>query len=146
MEDLLIFGTTQIVTAHQEIKATLDQGNLDYFGMTSGYDFDTEEIQLKGHTCMDTICITKESKYYNFHRYCRSFDFPNGDSNSTRPDWDTFASDNGFNSIQEFYDYYINKVIHKEIVDELAIRISFYKNIYHSDRMGYKKFSTDESR
>jgi hypothetical protein len=24
---------------HQEIKATLDQGNIDYFGMTAGYDF-----------------------------------------------------------------------------------------------------------
>jgi len=32
-------------TAHQEIKATLDQGNLDYFGMTSGYDFDNMTLR-----------------------------------------------------------------------------------------------------
>ena len=61
-----------------------------------------------------------------------SFDFPNGDSNGTRPDWDiscSFASDNGFNSIQEFYDYYINEVIHKEIVDKLRLEFQIYKNI-----------------
>ncbi len=48
MEDQLIYGTTQILTAHQEIKATLDQGNLDYFGMTSGYDFDTVDDPTEG--------------------------------------------------------------------------------------------------
>ena len=42
MEGQLIYGMTQILTEHQLIKATLDQGNLDYFGMTSGYDFDSE--------------------------------------------------------------------------------------------------------
>ena len=50
-----------------------------------------------------------------------SFDFPNGDSNGTRPDGDTLASDNGFNSIQELYDYYIYEMIHKEIVDKLRL-------------------------
>jgi hypothetical protein len=49
------------------------------------------------------------------------FDFPNGDPNGTRPNWNTFAIENGFNSIQEFYDYYINEIIHNEIVDELRI-------------------------
>ena len=48
MEGQLIYGTTQTVTAHQDIKATLDQGNLDYFGMTSGYDFDNVEDPTEG--------------------------------------------------------------------------------------------------
>ena len=48
MEDQLIYGTTQTVTAHQDIKATLDQGNLDYFGMTSGYDFDNVVDPFEG--------------------------------------------------------------------------------------------------
>ena len=106
-------------TAHQEIKATLDQGNLDYFGMTSGYDFDSEN-PTEGHSAWIQYALQKNPNIIIFIAI-GSFDFPNGDSNSTRPDWDTFASDNGFNSIQEFYDYYINKVIHKEIVDELRL-------------------------
>ena len=129
---------------HQLIKATLDQGNLDYFGMTSGYDFDSEN-PTEGHSAWIQYALQKNPNIIIFIAI-GSFDFPNGDSNSTRPDWDTFASDNGFNSIQEFYDYYINKVIHKEIVDELRLEFPSTKNIYHSDRMGYKKFSTDESR
>ena len=36
MGDLSIFGMTQTVHVHQQIKATLDQGNVDYFGMTAG--------------------------------------------------------------------------------------------------------------
>jgi len=104
---------------HQLIKATLDQGNLDYFGMTSGYDFDSEN-PTEGHSAWIQYALQKNPNIIIFIAI-GSFDFPNGDSNSTRPDWDTFASDNGFNSIQEFYDYYINKVIHKEIVDELRL-------------------------
>jgi len=104
---------------HQLIKATLDQGNLDYFGMTSGYDFDSEN-PTEGHSAWIQYALQNNPNIIIFIAI-GSFDFPNGDSNSTRPDWDTFASDNGFNSIQEFYDYYINKVIHKEIVDELRL-------------------------
>ena len=104
---------------HQLIKATLNQGNLDYFGMTSGYDFDSEN-PTEGHSAWIQYALQKNLNIIIFIAI-GSFDFPNGDSNSTRPDWDTFASDNGFNSIQEFYDYYINKVIHKEIVDELRL-------------------------
>ena len=104
---------------HQLIKATLDQGNLDYFGMTSGYDFDSEN-PTEGHSAWIQYALQNNPNIIIFIAI-GSFDFPNGDSNSTRPDWDTFASDNGFNSIQEFYDYYINEVIHKEIVDELRL-------------------------
>ena len=39
----------------------------------------------------------------------------------TRPNWDIFASDYGYNSIQEFYDFYVNEIIHKEIVDKLRL-------------------------
>jgi len=110
---------------HQLIKATLDQGNLDYFGMTSGYDFDSEN-PTEGHSAWIQYALQKNPNIIIFIAI-GSFDFPNGDSNSTRPDWDTFASDNGFNSIQEFYDYYINKVIHKEIVDELRLEFPSIK-------------------
>ena len=104
---------------HQLIKSTLDQGNIEVFGMTSGYDIDSENPN-EGHSAWIQYALQKNPNIIIFIAI-GSFDFPNGDSNSTRPDWDTFASDNGFNSIQEFYDYYINEVIHKEIVDELRL-------------------------
>ena len=104
---------------HQLIKSTLDQGNIEVFGMTSGYDIDSEN-PTEGHSAWIRYALQNNPNIIIFIAI-GSFDFPNGDSNSTRPDWDTFASDNGFNSIQEFYDYYVNEMVHSEIVDELRL-------------------------
>ena len=104
---------------HNLIKSTLDQGNIEVFGMTSGYDIDSNN-PTEGHSSWIQYALQNNPNIIIFIAI-GSFDFPNGDSNGTRPDWDTFASDNGFNSIQEFYDYYINEVIHKEIVDKLRL-------------------------
>ena len=104
---------------HHLIKSTLDQGNIEVFGMTSGYDIGSDN-PTEGHSAWINYALQKNPNIIIFIAI-GSFDFPNGDSNGTRPDWDTFASDNGFNSIQEFYDFYINEMIHKEIVDELRL-------------------------
>ena len=104
---------------HQLIKSTLDQGNIEVFGMTSGYDIGSDN-PTEGHSAWINYALQKNPNIIVFIAI-GSFDFPNGDSNGTRPDWDTFASDNDFNSIQEFYDFYINEMIHKEIVDELRL-------------------------
>jgi hypothetical protein len=85
--------------------------------MTSEYDFDSDN-PTEGHSAWIQYALQNNPNIIIFIAI-GSFDFPNGDSNSARPDWNTFASDNGFDSIQEFYDYYINEKIHKEIVDEL---------------------------
>ena len=108
-----------ITEEHQLIKSTLDQGNIEVFGMTSGYDIDSDN-PTEGHSAWINYALQNNPNIIIFIAI-GSFDFPNGDSNGTRPDWDTFASDNSFNSIQEFYDYYINEVIHKEIVDKLRL-------------------------
>ena len=104
---------------HQQIKSVLNQGNIELFGMTSGAsnDLDTPDI-LSGIRNWIQYAVDRNPNISIFLA-APTFDFPNGDSNSTRPDWNTFASDNGFDSIQEFYDYYINEMVHKEIVDEL---------------------------
>lgn len=104
---------------HQLIKSTLDQSNIEVFGMTSGYDIDSDN-PTEGHSAWINYALQNNPNIVIFVAI-GSFDFPYGDSNGTRPDWDTFASDNGFNSIQEFYDYYINELIHKEIVNELRL-------------------------
>ena len=104
---------------HQLIKSTLDQGNIEVFGMTSGYDIDSDN-PTEGHSAWINYALQNNPNIIIFIAI-PTFDFPNGESNGTRPDWNTFASDNGFNSIQEFYDYYVNEMVHKEIVDELRL-------------------------
>ena len=104
---------------HQLIKSTLDQANIEVFGMTSGYDIDSDN-PTEGHSAWINYALQNNPNIIIFIAI-PTFDFPNGESNGTRPDWDTFASDNGFNSIQEFYDYYVNEMVHKEIVDELRL-------------------------
>ena len=108
-----------VTEEHQLIKSTLDQGNIEVFGMTSGYDIDSDN-PTEGHSAWINYALQNNPNIIIFIAI-PTFDFPNGDSNGTRPDWDTFASDNGFNSIQEFYDYYVNEMVHKEIVDELRL-------------------------
>ena len=110
---------------HQLIKSTLDQGNIEVFGMTSGYDIDSDN-PTEGHSAWIRYALQKNPNVIIFIGI-PPFDFPNGDSNGTRPDWDTFALDNGFNSIQEFYDYYVNEIVHKEIVDELRAEFTSTK-------------------
>ena len=102
---------------HQQIKSTLDAGNIEYFGMTFGHD---SINRIEGHYAWIEYALQNNPDITIFISLS-PFDFPNGDPNGTRPDWNTFASDNGFNSIQEFYDYYINEIIHNEIVDQLRI-------------------------
>jgi hypothetical protein len=103
---------------HQEIKSVLDAGNIEYFGMTFGHD---SINRIEGHQAWIEYALQNNPDVTIFISLS-PFDFPNGDPNGTRPDWDTFASENGFNSIQEFYDYYITEIIHNEIVDELRIQ------------------------
>ena len=102
---------------HQEIKYALDQGGLDFFGMTSGHN---SENRIEGHKNWIEYAIQNNSNITIFISIS-PFDFPAGDPNSTRPNWNLLSIENGFNSIQELYDYYVNEIIHKEIVDELRI-------------------------
>ena len=102
---------------HQEIKYVLDQGNIDVFGMTSGHD---SENRIEGHKNWIEYALQNNPNITIFISIS-PFDFPAGDPNGTRPNWNLFSIENGFNSIQEFYDYYVNDIIHNEIVDELRI-------------------------
>ena len=102
---------------HQEIKSVLDAGNIEYFGMTFGHD---SINRIEGHQAWIEYALQNNPDVTIFISLS-PFDFPNGDPNGTRPNWNTFAIENGFHSIQELYDYYINEIIHNEIVDELRI-------------------------
>jgi hypothetical protein len=111
------FWNDSTSTEHQQIKSVLDAGNIKYFGMTFGHD---SINRIEGHRAWIDYALQNNPDVTIFISLS-PFDFPNGDPNGTRPNWNTFAIENGFNSIQEFYDYYINEIIHNEIVDELRI-------------------------
>lgn len=104
-------------TEHNLIKSTLDQGNIDYFGMTSGY---VAGNPTEGFKAWIAYALQNNPDITIFISIA-PFDFPNGDPNGTRPDWDTFAADNGFSSIQEMYEFYISDFQHYTIVDQLRI-------------------------
>ena len=102
---------------HQEIKFALDQGNVEVFGMTSGHDLDDG---ISGYRYWIEYALQNNPNITIFISIS-PFDFPAGDPNGTRPNWNLFSIENGFNSIQELYEYYVNEIIHNEIVDELRI-------------------------
>ena len=102
---------------HILIKSKLDQGDVDFFGMTSGSD---SENRTEGFKAWIEYALQNNPNVTIFISLA-PIDFPNGDSNGTRPNWDTFAAENGFNSIQEMFNTYINDILHNEIVDQLRI-------------------------
>jgi len=104
-------------TEHSLIKSTLDQGGVDYFGMTSGHNSDNP---IEGFKSWIEYALQSNPNITIFISLA-PFDFPNGDPNGTRPDWDTLAADNGFSTVQEMYSFYINDILHNEIVDQLRI-------------------------
>jgi len=102
---------------HILIKSTLDQGGVDFFGMTSGSD---SENRTEGFKAWIEYALQNNPNVTIFISLA-PFDFPNGDPDGTRPNWDTFAAENGFSSIQEMFNTYINDILHNEIVDQLRI-------------------------
>ena len=100
---------------HQLIKSALDQGNIDFFGMTSGH---VRENPTEGYLEWIEYALQKNPNITIFISIS-PFDYPNGNSNGSRPDWNKLALNYGFSSIQELYDYYVTEIIHKEIVDKL---------------------------
>jgi hypothetical protein len=102
---------------HILIKSKLDQGDVDFFGMTSGSD---SENRTEGFKAWIEYALQNNPNVTIFISLA-PFDFPNGDPNGTRPNWDTFAAENGFSSIQEMFNTYINDILHNEIVDQLRI-------------------------
>ena len=100
---------------HDSIKLILDQGNIDFFGMTSGHD---SVNPIEGYRNWIEYALQNNPNITVFISIA-PFDYPDGDPNGTRPDWNTFALSYGHNSIQELYEYYQNNIIHQQVVDQL---------------------------
>ena len=101
------FWNDSTSTEHNSIKAALDQGNIDFFGMTAGKLPDNPTDGFKEwieYALQNNPNIT-------IFLSIPPLDFP--------ADWNQLVQDNGFDTVQELYDYFINETIHSTLVDQL---------------------------
>lgn len=92
---------------HLQIKATLDQGNIDIFGMTAGNE---PEDRIEGHRAWINYALQKNPNIVIFIAIPQ-IDFP--------ATWEQRAKDYGFETIQELNNYFVNDIVHNEMVDQL---------------------------
>ena len=92
---------------HQKIKSILDQGNVAFFGMTSGHEPDN---RTEGQSAWIEYALQKNPNI-NIFIAIPTIDFP--------ADWEQRSKEYGFDSIQELYDYFVNEIVHDSIVDPL---------------------------
>jgi hypothetical protein len=92
---------------HSLIKSILDQGDIDIFGMTAGHDPDD---RITGYRAWIEYALQNNPEI-NIFIAIPQIDFPET--------WDSLAQANGFNTIQEYYDYAVNNIVHDSIVDPL---------------------------
>lgn len=109
------FWNDSNTSEHQQIKATLDQGNIDIFGMTAGHE---PEDPTEGHRAWINYALQNNPNIIIFIAIPQ-IDFP--------ADWEQRAQEYGFETIQELYDYFVNDIVHHQIVDQLRIEFPFTK-------------------
>ena len=95
--------------AHLQIKAALDQGDVDVFGMTAGNEPDD---RTEGHRAWINYALQNNPNITIFIAVPQ-IDFP--------ADWEQRAQEYGFETIQELYDYFVNDIVHNEMVDVLRV-------------------------
>ena len=96
--------------AHQVIKATLDQGNIDYFGMTAGYDLDNTDDPFEGQREWINYALQNNPNIKIFIAI-PVIDYP--------AYWDERAEEFGFNTIDELYDYFVNVLVNQTMINQL---------------------------
>ena len=96
--------------AHQVIKATLDQGNIDYFGMTAGYDLDNIDDPFEGQREWINYALQNNPNIKIFIAI-PVIDYP--------AYWNERAEEFGFNTIDEFYDYFVNVLVNQTMINQL---------------------------
>lgn len=97
---------------HILIKSVLDQGNIDFLGMTAGH---LPDNPTDGFREWIDYALQKNPNITIFLSI-PPIDYPT--------DWNQLAQDNGFDSVQELYDYFVNEIIHNTLVDALRAEFS----------------------
>ena len=124
------FWRDSTTSEHKAIKAALDQGNIDIFGMTSGHD--TNDY-TEGFSAWIAYALQNNPNLAVFISIS-TIDYPDN--------WDTTALQYGFNTIEELYDHYVNDRIHKNIVDSL--RLEFPNTTIFTVPTGWATFQLHE--
>ncbi len=124
------FWRDSTTAEHMAIKAALDQGNIDVFGMTSGHDTNN---YTEGFSAWIAYALQNNPDVTVFISIS-TIDYPDY--------WDTTASHYGFNTIEELYDYYVNDRIHKNIVDSL--RVEFPNTTIFTVPTGWATFQLNQ--
>ena len=96
--------------AHQEIKTTLDQGNIDYFGMTAGYDLDNTDDPFEGQREWINYALQNNPNIKIFIA-TPVVDYP--------AYWDERAEEFGYDTIEELYDYFVNILVNQTMINQL---------------------------
>ena len=94
---------------HLQIKATLDQGNVEIFGMTAGHE---PEDRTEGHRAWINYALQNNPDITIFIAIPQ-IDFP--------AMWDERAEEFGFETIEELNDYFINGIVHDSMVNQLRL-------------------------
>lgn len=124
------FWRDSTTSEHKAIKAALDQGNIDIFGMTSGHD--TNDY-TEGFSAWIAYALQNNPDLTVFISIS-TIDYPDY--------WDTTALHYGFNTIEELYDHYVTDRIHENIVDSL--RLEFPNTTIFTIPTGWATFQLHE--
>lgn len=101
------FWNDSTTERHREIKEAFDNGGIEYFGMTAG---SSPTNRTEGFKEWIQYGL-QENPDMKVFISIPPFDFPTN--------WTDTAQHFGFNSIESFYDYFINTIVHKTVVDPL---------------------------
>ena len=101
------FWNDSTTASHLEIKAAFDNGGIEYFGMTSG---SSPSNRTEGFREWIQYGLQQNPDMKVFISI-PPIDFPSN--------WTDTAQYFGFSSIESFYDYFVNTIIHKTVVDPL---------------------------
>ena len=101
------FWNDSNTSEHLQIKAALDAGNIDIFGMTAGHEL---EDRIEGHKEWINYALQHNPDIKIFIAIPQ-IDFP--------ADWEQRAEEYGFDNIVELYDYFVNDLVHHDMVNQL---------------------------
>ena len=103
------FWNDSLTQEHLNIKAVLDQGDVDIFGMTAGHEVDD---RIAGHRAWIDYALQSNPDIRIFIAIPQ-IDFP--------ANWDSLAQSNGFNTIHEYYNYAVNDIVHDSMFNQLRV-------------------------
>ena len=101
------FWNDSTTERHREIKEAFDNGGIEYFGMTAG---SSPTNRTEGFKEWIQYGL-QENPDMKVFISIPPIDFPTN--------WTDTAQYFGFNSIESFYDYFVNTIVHKTVVDPL---------------------------